>query len=86
MTDRKDIRDYFVASMENDSLIMEPHCGKCDAHLEEDYYCEKCRRNCLCLDIYCEAEDVYEKVSNFIRIQPRFKKFKAFLRKKEQNA
>ncbi len=74
-----DIRDYFVATLNKDdgSLEMEPHCGKCDAHLNEDYYCEDCRRNCLCLDIYCKTEATYAKVTQLLEGQERFKKFRA---------
>ncbi len=76
-----DIRDYFIAGLsdEDDSLEMEPHCGKCDAHLNEDYYCENCRRNCLCLDIYCKTEVAYEKVTKLLEGQEQFKNFRAFM-------
>ncbi len=79
-TAKSEIRDYFIAILNEDdgSLEMEPHCGKCDAHLNEDYFCENCRRNCLCLDIYCETEITYTKVMELIEGQERFKKFRAF--------
>ncbi len=83
--EKKEVRDYFIAALstENSSIEMEPHCGRCDGHLNEDYYCEICRRNCLCLDIFCSTEEVFERITKLINEQPRFKKFKAFLGKKK---
>ncbi len=76
---KDEIRDYFVAVLNEDdgSLEMEPHCGRCDEHLNEDYYCDNCRRNCICLDIYCETETTYAEVTRLIEGQERFKKFRA---------
>ncbi|RLB03321.1 MAG: hypothetical protein DRG83_07210 [Deltaproteobacteria bacterium] len=82
---KDEVRDYFIAVLneEDDSLEMEPHCGRCDAHLNEDYYCENCRRNCLCLDIYCKTEVAYKKVTRLLSEQEQFKKFRAFKGLKE---
>jgi len=31
--------DYFVACIEDGSLMMRPYCGLCGVQLNEDYYC-----------------------------------------------
>jgi hypothetical protein len=72
--------DYFLATLEEGSLLMEPHCA-CGETLDEDYFCETCRRQCQCLEIHCDTQDTLEHVRRFLLAHPRFHNFRAVLSK-----
>ena len=55
----KSIRDYFVACIEDEAPSLRPYCGSCGTQLNEDYYCEDCKRQCLCTHIKCEDSQIY---------------------------
>ncbi len=75
----KDIKSgYFHATLEEGSLVMEPHCT-CGNHLLEDYFCERCQKQCRCLDILCDNETTLRHVQNLIKNSEGFKRFKAAL-------
>jgi hypothetical protein len=65
--------DYFFAEMENGQLVMKPFC-LCGNPLDEDYFCEKCRKQCLCTDVVCADESTFR----FIQDHPPFKKLRLF--------
>ncbi len=69
--------DYFFAHLEKGELVMEPFC-RCGNPLEEEYYCEKCQRQCRCTDVVCADETAFR----FIQDHPPFKKFKFYLASK----
>jgi hypothetical protein len=66
--------DYFLAELEDGELVMRPFC-QCSNPLGENYYCEKCNRQCLCSDVICADETTFR----FIQDHPPFKKFNIFL-------
>ncbi len=66
--------DYFFAQLENRELILEPFC-RCGNPLAEEYYCEKCLRQCRCTDVVCANETTFR----FIQDHPPFRKFKFYL-------
>jgi len=67
-------RDYYVASMENDSLVMEPRCA-CGNPLNDDYFCDKCNRKCHCRHILCDNDTTLGRVKTYIRKSPQFSGF-----------
>jgi hypothetical protein len=69
--------DYFFARLENGELIMEPFC-QCNNPLAENYFCEKCGRQCLCSDVICADEATFR----FVQDHPPFKKLKVYLASK----
>ena len=69
--------DYFFAEMEEGELVMKPSC-QCGNPLAEDYFCDQCKRQCLCSDVVCADEATFR----FIQDHPPFKKFKVFLSSK----
>ncbi len=71
-------RDYYEAGLENGSLVMTPHCA-CGNVLNEEYYCEKCKRKCHCNQILCDDEATLELVKRHIRKSPKLSAFKAKL-------
>jgi hypothetical protein len=71
-------RDYFVASWEENELVMEPHC-LCGNDLEEDYYCKKCNRKCDITFIACKDPQALSVVEKLLQGNPSFKKFEATL-------
>jgi hypothetical protein len=71
-------RDYYFATLEEGSLVMEPHCG-CGNPLGEKYFCEKCNRQCLCEEILCDSETTLDHVKNLIGNNEMFKSFTARL-------
>lgn len=75
--------DYFSASLEEGSLVMEPHCS-CGETLGEEYFCEACQRQCLCLEIRCDTEETLKHVQGFIQTHPTFKNFRAVLLEKSE--
>ncbi len=66
-------RDYFLAEMEEGELVMKPFC-QCGNPLSEDYFCEKCHRQCLCTDVVCADETTFR----FVQDHPPFKKLRVF--------
>lgn len=71
-------RDYFIAAIEEGELAMRPFCA-CGNYLEEDYFCSRCRKQCLCTHIYCVNREVLDKVTAFISQSTSFGKFEATL-------
>lgn len=69
--------DYFFATMEEGSLAMEPYCA-CGNRLLEEYFCEKCNRQCLCTEIACDNEETLEFIDHLIATNPKFRNFKAY--------
>lgn len=72
-------QDYFLASWQNEQLEMDPRC-RCGQELDENYYCEACKRQCECTFILCADHATYQVVQKFIHGNPDFKYFKADLR------
>lgn len=75
---QKKQKDYFLARWENEELIMEPFCY-CGSPLEEDYFCEKCKRQCTCTFVACKDPETLSVVRKFIHGNPRFREFEASL-------
>ena len=71
-------RDYYAASLESGSLAMKPYCA-CGNSLDEDYFCEKCRKRCRCHLIICDNTDTLNLVKDYIRKSSQFSGFKAKL-------
>lgn len=69
--------DYFFAQLEKGELVMEPFC-QCGNSLAEEYFCEKCQRQCRCTDVVCADEATFR----FIQDHPPFKKFKFYIASK----
>jgi hypothetical protein len=69
--------DYFFAEMEDGELVMKPFC-QCGNPLSEDYFCEKCQRQCRCTDVVCSDETTFR----FIQDHPPFKKLRVFVASK----
>lgn len=68
--------DYYLATLDEGSLTMEPYCT-CGNHLLEEYFCERCNRECRCTDIRCDDESTFKFVENLIVKDPKFRNFKA---------
>ncbi len=73
----EDGRDYYLATLEEESLAMEPYCA-CGNQLSEKYFCENCNRQCRCADIICDNEITLKFVENLIATNPKFRNFKAY--------
>ena len=71
-------RDYYAACLENGTLTMQPYCA-CGNSLDEDFFCEKCRRRCHCRQIICDNTDTLKLVKDYIRKSPQFSAFEAKL-------
>ena len=69
--------DYFFAEMEEGELVMRPFC-QCGNPLAEDYFCEKCQRQCRCTDVVCADETTFR----FVQDHPPFKNIKVFVASK----
>ena len=69
--------DYFYATLDEGSLVMEPFCGQCHQPLNEDYYCERCQRQCRCIEIVCPDRETLEAAQRFIEGHPDFQRFHA---------
>ena len=71
--------DYFEATLENEmELMLTPHC-MCGNMLNEDFFCEKCHRNCRCYHIICDTEATLRFVQKYIRTSPQFAVYSAIL-------
>ena len=73
-------QDYYKATLENGSLVMTPHCA-CGNVLNEDYFCENCKRQCHCYQIVCDTPDTLGLVQKYIRESPQFAVYTAGLSK-----
>jgi len=71
--------DYFFSTLEEGSLVMEPICGECKEQLNEDYYCDRCQRQCLCTNIVCQDQETLEVAKKFIQEHPEFHRFRAYI-------
>jgi hypothetical protein len=71
-------RDYYTASLKNESLVMQPYCA-CGNSLDEDYFCEKCGKKCHCHLIICDNTVTLNLVKDYIRKSSQFSGFKAKL-------
>jgi hypothetical protein len=71
-------RDYYAATLENGSLVMEPHCA-CGNSLNENYFCDRCNKRCHCRQIVCDNETTLDMVKRYIRKTPQFSTFKVKL-------
>lgn len=69
--------DYFLAELEEGELVMKPYC-RCGNPLAEEYYCEKCERQCRCTDVVC----VDERTFRFVQDHPPFKNIRVFVASK----
>lgn len=81
-TDRS--KDYYKAVLENNSLVMTPFCS-CGNCLKEDYFCEKCNKQCRCFNIICDTESTLQIVKKHIRNSPKFAGHRAYLSVSEKN-
>jgi len=71
-------KDYFYATLEGTELILEPYCA-CGNPLEEEYFCEKCQKQCLCAEIRCENKATLDYVNQFVQSNKHFRNFNAVL-------
>lgn len=71
-------QDYYLAHLENNELIMEPFCA-CGNALNEDYYCERCRRKCRCDHVLCQDKEALARIRSYIRQSGKFSGFSAAL-------
>lgn len=67
-------RDFYEATLENGSLVMEPHCA-CGNALNDDYFCDKCNKKCHCRHIVCDNEVTLNLVEKYIRKSSQFSAF-----------
>jgi len=70
--------DYYTATLENGSLQLKPYCA-CGNSLNEDYFCEKCRRKCRCTRIICSDPEALDLAKRYIRKSSQFSGYKAEL-------
>ncbi|MBI9085315.1 MAG: hypothetical protein JEZ11_17100 [Desulfobacterales bacterium] len=70
--------DFYRAALENGTLVMHPYCA-CGNGLDEDYFCEKCQRECHCHLIICQDEATLDRVRRYIRKSSQFSGFKSKL-------
>jgi hypothetical protein len=71
-------RDYYETTLDNGSLMMKPYCA-CGNRLDDDYFCEKCQRECRCHLIICHDEETLALARHYIRKSSQFSGFKAKL-------
>nr|HID58042.1 hypothetical protein [Desulfobacterales bacterium] len=67
-------RDHYRATLENDSLVLQPYCA-CGNLLGEDYFCDKCNKRCHCNEIICDNQATLELVRKYKRSSPKFSMF-----------
>ena len=77
-----EIIDYYEASLENGSLMMQPFCA-CGNDLNENYFCEKCNRKCQCRQVICQDEEQLAVVRRYIRESSQFSGLKTRLAEKD---
>ncbi len=73
-------KGYFRASIEGKELIMKPHCA-CGNHLEEEYFCEACRKKITCNEIRCADQATLDYVDRLLHNNASFRNFTAVLEK-----
>jgi hypothetical protein len=71
-------KDYFLTTLEEGSLTMEPYCA-CGEYLNEDYFCESCQRQCTCIEFRCDSDEAQKEIQKLIENNPRFHNFTASL-------
>lgn len=72
----------FYARLEDGQLVMEPHCS-CGNQLDENYYCDKCKKHCQIPDILCENQATLNLVEKYGRTSPKFRNFNVMLGKRK---
>lgn len=70
--------DYLLARWENNELVLEPACS-CGNELEEDFFCNKCGRECNCTIIACSDPQALAVAEKLVAGNPNFKNYKAVL-------
>jgi len=75
---RPGARDHFRASIEGEELIMEPFCA-CGTYLNEEYFCEQCKKQCTCTEIRCADEKTLDLVNSLLQNNASFHNFTAVL-------
>lgn len=75
---KSQLMDYYWAHWEDGELVMEPFCA-CGNALEEDYFCQACKRECDCSFIACEDPEVLDAVEKLVHGNPTFRNFRASL-------
>ena len=73
--------DHYEATLEKGSLVMEPHCA-CGNLLNDDYFCDQCKKKCHCRHIVCDNETTLELVKKYVRKSSQFSAFKVKLASK----
>ena len=64
--------------MEDDYLVLEPHCA-CGNPLNDDYFCNKCNKQCRCRYIACDDEITLEPAKKYVMQSPKFSAFTVML-------
>jgi hypothetical protein len=67
-------RDYFVASVEDGGLAMEPFCC-CGKPLDEQYACDDCNHKCDITFVACADAGALAMMEKLVRSRPDFGKF-----------
>jgi hypothetical protein len=70
--------DHYEATLEKGSLVMEPHCA-CGNPLNDDYFCDQCKKKCHCRHIVCDNETTLKLVKKYVRKSSQFSTFKVKL-------
>lgn len=79
---KKGTGDFFRAHIEDGEMIIEPYCA-CGNPLAEEYFCEKCRRQCSCTEIRCNSREILDYVDHLIHNNASFRNFRSVLEKDE---
>ena len=82
VSSRKGTGDFFRAHIEEEEMVMEPHCV-CGNPLAEDYYCDKCRRQCSCTEIRCKDQETLDYVDQLLHNNASFRNFTSVLEEKK---
>jgi hypothetical protein len=70
--------DHYEATLEEGSLVMEPYCA-CGNPLNDDYFCDRCKRKCHCRQIVCDNETTLKLVKKYVKKSSQFSAFKVKL-------
>ena len=70
--------EYFLASMEDGQLVMEPFCS-CGNILDENFHCPSCNKVCDCRFVACTNPDSLAIVEKLVAGNPSFRNFEASL-------
>ncbi|MCK8602241.1 hypothetical protein [Desulfoferrobacter suflitae] len=76
-------QDYYVASWEDNQLVMEPFCH-CGNSLDEDYFCRQCDRKCHCNFVVCADPQSLSVVEKLIHGNPKFRDYEVSLLDEQQ--